>query len=79
MLDASAEQPLPGLDRLVEVGDRDPEVMDAADWLRPRAMLLLVAHGQDAHGADGLRGARLRLDVREQRLQLETVERLTLQ
>ena len=31
VLDARAEKPLPGLDRLLEVGDRDPEMMDAAD------------------------------------------------
>jgi len=31
MLDTRTEQSLPGLDRLVEIGDRDPEVMDAAD------------------------------------------------
>jgi len=31
VLDARAEKPFPGLDRLVEVGDRDPEMMDAAD------------------------------------------------
>ena len=35
VLDAGAEQALPGLDRLVEIGDRDPEVMDAAD-VHPR-------------------------------------------
>jgi len=31
VLDARTEEPLPGLDCLVEIGDRNPEMMDAAD------------------------------------------------
>src|SRR5687768_30937 len=48
---------------------------------RTRAMLLgaLVAQWQGTHGADGLRGLRLRLDVGEERLELRAVERLLLE
>ncbi len=78
-LDARAEQPLVGRDRLVEISNGDAEVMDAADVHARDATGCSVAHGQDAHGADRLRRPRLRLDVREQRLQLRAIERLLLQ
>ena len=71
MLEPRAEERLVRRDRLVEIGDRDAEVMDprphAGDAIARRGS---VAHRQRANRADRLRRARLGLDVREQRLEL---------
>ena len=58
-------------DRLVEVGDRDAEVMDAVPArARCYRAARLIAHGESANGADRLRRARLRRDVRKERIEL---------
>jgi len=79
MLETGAEEPLVGRDRLVEVGHRDAEVVDAAR-----------RHGVDAndsgsvgrdgtHRADGLARMRLGLEVGDERLDLLAHERLLLE
>jgi hypothetical protein len=80
-LHAGPEQPLVGRDRLVEILHGNPDMVNTADF--HAAMLpavgYSVAHGKNPDGADGLRGLRLRLDVREQGLELRAIERLLLE
>ena len=78
MLEPCVEELLVRRDRLVEIGHGDAEMVDpahAGDATRAGS----VAHGQSAHGADGLGRVRLRHDVGEQRLELGAIERLLLE
>jgi hypothetical protein len=80
-LHAGPEQPLVGRNRLVEIPHGNSHMVNAADFhaaMLP-AVPYSVAHGEHPDGADGLGGLRLRLDVREQGLELGAIERLLLE
>ena len=79
VLEPRVEEALIGRDRLVEIGDRDAEMMDPPHPRDATRVLKLVAHRQCAYRADRLGRMRVRHDVGEKRLELVAIERLLLE